>query len=126
MSNEDFEAMRAKAKECEDLVEKKEEIMMAELQQIYARKNEVDRKVETNMKAIEETKAAIETTLWSAEMADSAKAAIESELMRYHQQQQKLRQADSEVNDLVGEDVRRVGDTNPFLFAISGLTTRRP
>ncbi|KAL2318226.1 hypothetical protein Fmac_032102 [Flemingia macrophylla] len=34
--NEDFEAMKAKAKECEDLVEKKEAIVMAELQQIYA------------------------------------------------------------------------------------------
>ncbi|KAL2333216.1 hypothetical protein Fmac_014429 [Flemingia macrophylla] len=90
MSNENFEAMRAKAKECEDLVEKKEAIVMAELQQIYAKKNEVDRKVETNLNAIEETKAAIETTLWSAKMADSAKAAIEIELFRYHQQQQKL------------------------------------
>ncbi|KAL2330564.1 hypothetical protein Fmac_018145 [Flemingia macrophylla] len=90
MSNEDFEAMRAKAKECEDLVEKKEAMVMAELQQIYARKNEVDRKVETNLKEIEETKATIETNFWSAKMADSAKAAIESELRRYRQQQQKL------------------------------------
>ncbi|KAL2347563.1 hypothetical protein Fmac_001563 [Flemingia macrophylla] len=80
----------SEAKECEDLVEKKEAIVMAELQQIYAKKNEVDRKVETNLNAIEETKAAIETALWSAEMADSAKAAIEIELFRYHQQQQKL------------------------------------
>ncbi|KAL2326272.1 hypothetical protein Fmac_025330 [Flemingia macrophylla] len=78
MSNEDFEAMRAKAKECEDLVEKKEAIVMAELQQIYSRKNEVDRK----------------------------------------------RQPDSEVNDLVGEDICRVGDTNPFLFAISEVNKR--
>ncbi|KAL2322058.1 hypothetical protein Fmac_026437 [Flemingia macrophylla] len=83
MSNENFEAMRAKAKECEDLVEKKEAIVMVELQQIYARKNEVDKKVETNLKAIEETKATIETTLWSVEMADSTKAAIEIELMRH-------------------------------------------
>ncbi|KAG5024077.1 hypothetical protein JHK85_020419 [Glycine max] len=85
MSNEEFEALRAKAKECEDLVEKKEAIVMAELQEIYARKNEVDRKVETNLKAIEETKAAEETALWSAEMADSAKVAIESELRRWRQ-----------------------------------------
>ncbi|KAL2340437.1 hypothetical protein Fmac_008377 [Flemingia macrophylla] len=65
------------AKECEDLVEKKEEIVMTELQQIYARKNELERKVETYLKAIEETKAAIEITLWRT------KAAIESELRRY-------------------------------------------
>lgn len=90
ISNEEFEAMRVKAKECEDLVKKKEAIVMAELQQIYARKNEVDRKVETNLKAIEETKAAIETALWCAEMADSAKVAIENELRRCRQQQQKV------------------------------------
>ncbi|KAL2347428.1 hypothetical protein Fmac_001428 [Flemingia macrophylla] len=68
--------------------------------------NILSEKVETNLNAIEETKAAIETTLWSAEMADSAKAAIEIKLF-------------SEVNDLVGEDVRRVDDTNRFLFGIS-------
>ncbi|CAJ1941542.1 unnamed protein product [Sphenostylis stenocarpa] len=90
MSSEEFEAMRAKAKECEELVVKKEAIVMAELQQIYARKNEVDRKVETNLKAIEETKAATETALWSAEMADSSKVAIETELKRWRQQHQKV------------------------------------
>jgi len=90
ISNEEFEAMKAKAKECEELVEKKEALAMAELQQIYRRKNEVDRKVETNLKAIEETKAATETALWSAELADSFKVAIETELKRWRQQQQKL------------------------------------
>ncbi|RDX89520.1 WEB family protein, partial [Mucuna pruriens] len=90
MSNEEFEALREKVKKCEDLVEKKEAIVMAELQEIYARKNEVDRKVETSLKAIEETKAAAETALWSAEMADSAKVTIESELRRWRQQQQKV------------------------------------
>jgi len=88
ISNEEFEAMKAKAKECEELVEKKEALAMAELQQIYRRKNEVDRKVETNLKAIEETKAATETALWSAELADSFKVAIETELKRWRQQQQ--------------------------------------
>ncbi|WVZ11297.1 hypothetical protein V8G54_015827 [Vigna mungo] len=88
ISNEEFEAMRAKAKECEALVEKKEATAMAELQQIYARKNEVDRKVETNLKAIEDTKAATETALWSAELADSSKVAIENELKSWRQQHQ--------------------------------------
>ncbi|KAL2336721.1 hypothetical protein Fmac_011167 [Flemingia macrophylla] len=58
MSNENFEAMRAKAKECEDLVEKKEAIVMAELQQIYAKKNEMRRPKPTNFNQgrINETK----------------------------------------------------------------------
>lgn len=90
MSNEEFEALRGKAKEYEDLVEKKMASVMAELQQIYTRKNEADRKVESNLKAIEETNAATEIALWSAEMADSAKVAIENELKRRRQQKQKV------------------------------------
>jgi hypothetical protein len=82
MSNEEFESLNGKVKECQDLAEKKEASVMAELQAMYTRKNELDRKVEANLKAIEETKAAMETALWYAEMADSAKVAIERELRR--------------------------------------------
>ncbi|XP_057416614.1 WEB family protein At1g12150-like [Lotus japonicus] len=88
MSREEFESLRGKVKECEDLVEKKEGAVMAELQAIYARKNELHRKVEANLKAIEETNAATETALWYTEMADSAKVAIENELKRWRQQEQ--------------------------------------
>ncbi|GAU14736.1 hypothetical protein TSUD_203850 [Trifolium subterraneum] len=85
MSNEEFESLNGKVKECQDLAEKKEASVMAELQAMYTRKNELDRKVEANLKAIEETKAAMETALWYAEMADSAKVAIERELRRCRQ-----------------------------------------
>ncbi|KAK7363870.1 hypothetical protein VNO77_06030 [Canavalia gladiata] len=90
MSNAEFESLRGKVKECEDLTEKKVAAVMEELQETYARKNEVDRKVEANLKAIEETKAATETALWNAEMTHSAKVAIESELRRLRQQDQKV------------------------------------
>ncbi|XP_027368642.1 WEB family protein At1g12150-like [Abrus precatorius] len=90
MSNEEFESLRGKVKECEDLVQKKEAEAVAELQEIYTRTNEIDRKVETNLKAIEETRAATEVALWNAEMADSAIMAIESELMRLQKQEQEV------------------------------------
>lgn len=86
MSNEEFESLNGKVKECQNLVEEKEAAVTAELQAIYRRKNELDRKVEVNLKAIEETNAATETALWYAEMADSAKVAIEDELRRRRQQ----------------------------------------
>ncbi|KAL2327788.1 hypothetical protein Fmac_021215 [Flemingia macrophylla] len=105
----------SEAKECEDLVEKKETIVMAELQQIYAKKNEVDRKVETNLNAIKETKAAIETALWSAEMADSAKAAIEIELFRlqvvhnnFYVSPKSSQANDKQTNNLHNEEKRNV------------------
>ncbi|KAK7262065.1 hypothetical protein RJT34_29625 [Clitoria ternatea] len=87
ISNEEFESLRGKVKECEDLIEKKEAAVIEELQGIYARTNEANRKVEANLKAIEETKAATEVALWSAEMATSAKIAIENELRRCLQQE---------------------------------------
>ncbi|XP_061339814.1 WEB family protein At1g12150-like [Gastrolobium bilobum] len=90
MSNEELESLSGKVKECEDLVEQKEAAVTAQLQEIYTRKNEEDRKVEANMKAIEEIKAATETALWNEEMADSAKVAIEDELRRWYQQEQKV------------------------------------
>ncbi|XP_058753127.1 WEB family protein At1g12150-like [Vicia villosa] len=85
MRNEEFESLNGKVKQIQDLAEKKEASVMAELQEMYTRKNELDRKVEASQKVIEETKAAMETALWYAEMADSAKVAMEHELTRCRQ-----------------------------------------
>lgn len=85
MRNEEFESLNGKVKQIQDLAEKKEASVMAELQEMYTRKNELDRKVEANQKVIEETKAAMETALWYAEMANSAKVAMEHELTRCRQ-----------------------------------------
>ncbi|KAL5056636.1 hypothetical protein RYX36_037318 [Vicia faba] len=85
LRNEEFESLNGKVKQFQDLAEKKEASVMAELQEMYTRKNELDRKVEANQKVIEETKAAMETALWYAEMADSAKVAMERELSRCRQ-----------------------------------------
>lgn len=85
MSKEEFESLNGKVKEYQELAEKKEAVIMAELQGMYTRKNELDIKVEANLKSVEETKAAMETALWYAEMANSAKVAIERELRRCRQ-----------------------------------------
>ncbi|KAK7292496.1 hypothetical protein RIF29_08277 [Crotalaria pallida] len=89
MPKEEYESLSGKVKECEGLVEKKEAAVMEEVQAICTRKNEVERKVEAILKAIEEIKAATEMALWNAETSDSAKVAIESELRRWRQQQKK-------------------------------------
>ena len=57
--------------EDEDMIDKTETTTMAQVQPINKRRNEVDRKVEANLKAIEEIKAAIDMALRDAEMADS-------------------------------------------------------
>ncbi|KAL1372796.1 hypothetical protein HN51_002885 [Arachis hypogaea] len=89
LSKNEYETMNEKIKKCEDLVHEKEAAAKAELQAICMRKNEVEMKVQANLKAIQEIKAATEMALWHAEMADSAKEAFENELMRWRQQKQK-------------------------------------
>ena len=59
---------------------------MAQVQPINKRRNEVDRKVEANLKAIEEIKAATDIALRNEEMADSAKVAVEGELRLVEEQ----------------------------------------
>lgn len=85
---EEFEALSGKIKESEDLIERTETTTMAQAEAINARKNEVEKKVEANLKAIEEIKAAIDMALRNAEMADSAKQAVEGELRRWRQEEQ--------------------------------------
>ncbi|XP_028223420.1 uncharacterized protein LOC114404882 [Glycine soja] len=59
------------------MIDRTETTAMGQVQPINKRRNEVDRKVEANLKAIEEIKAATDMALRNAEMADSAMVAVE-------------------------------------------------
>ncbi|CAJ2658163.1 unnamed protein product [Trifolium pratense] len=82
---DEFAALSGKIKESEDLIDRTETTAMAQVEAINTRRNEVDKKVEANLKAIEEIKAATDMALRNAEMADSAKLAVENELKRWRQ-----------------------------------------
>ncbi|XP_028769824.1 WEB family protein At1g12150-like [Neltuma alba] len=86
LSVDKFESVTGKVKECADLVEKAELAAITQVVAIKARQSEADKKLEANLKAIEEIKAATEMALKNAEMADSAKMALEGELRRLRQQ----------------------------------------
>ncbi|KAF1867143.1 hypothetical protein Lal_00049571 [Lupinus albus] len=89
LTNVEYESLSGKVKEGEKMVEKKEEDVMTEVKAILRRKTKVETKVEANLKTIEIIKASTEMALWNAEIADSAKVAIESELRRFGQKEQK-------------------------------------
>ncbi|KAG4948898.1 hypothetical protein JHK86_042137 [Glycine max] len=92
---DEFAALSGKIKESEDLIDRTETAVMAQVEAINTRKNEVDRKVEANLKAIEEIKAATDMALRNAEMADSAKVAVEGELKKWRQEEQNLDYSDN-------------------------------
>ncbi|KAE9594774.1 hypothetical protein Lal_00013223 [Lupinus albus] len=87
---QEFAALSEKIKESEDMIERAEAAAVTQMEAINTRKNEVDKKVEANLKAIEEIKAATDMALRNAEMADSAKVAVEGELNRWRQEEQKM------------------------------------
>ncbi|CAL0307279.1 unnamed protein product [Lupinus luteus] len=58
--NVEYKSLSGKVKECEKMVGKKEADMVIEVKAILRRKNEVERKVEANLKTIEQIKASTE------------------------------------------------------------------
>lgn len=80
LSVQAFEALSKKVQEFDDMAEKKELDARVQLETINARKSEVDKKIEPNLKAIEEIKAATDMALKETEMAESVKSVVESEL----------------------------------------------
>jgi hypothetical protein len=87
----EFDSLNKKVQESEILAEKKEEAAMAQLEAITASKNEVDRKLEANLKAIEEIEMATKVAMTKAEMAESAKTMVEGELQKWRQEEQNVR-----------------------------------
>ncbi|XP_068496226.1 WEB family protein At1g12150 isoform X1 [Phaseolus vulgaris] len=85
---DEFAALSGKIKESEDLIDRTETASLVQVEAINSRKNEVNKKVEANLKAIEEIKAATDMALRNAEMADSAKVAVECELKKRRQEEQ--------------------------------------
>jgi len=68
------------------MIDRIETTTMAQVQPINKRWNEVDNKVEANLKAIEEIKAATDMALRNTEMVDSAKVEVEGELRLIEEQ----------------------------------------
>ncbi|KAK8501990.1 hypothetical protein V6N13_023238 [Hibiscus sabdariffa] len=88
LSKEEYEALEKKIDEYGTMSEKKIAAAMVELEAIISSKNEAETKVEENLKAIEEIKAATELAEKSATMAEAAQSVVEGELRRRRQQEE--------------------------------------
>ncbi|KAF3451897.1 hypothetical protein FNV43_RR07993 [Rhamnella rubrinervis] len=80
---DEFASLSRKVAELENLAEKAEADAMVQIGAMKARRNETDRKLEANLKAIEEIKEATDIALKNAEMADTAKSVVEGELRKW-------------------------------------------
>jgi len=89
LSTEEFESLNRKVEESDKLADMKVDAAKAQVEAVKASENEVLKKLEATQKEIEDMKTATQEALKKAEMAEAAKKAVEGELRRWREREQK-------------------------------------
>ncbi|KAL4579972.1 hypothetical protein LXL04_016143 [Taraxacum kok-saghyz] len=89
ISREEFESLSRKVEESEKLAVMKVEAAMAQAEAVKASEKEAVKRLEAAQKEINEMKVATEAAVKRAEMADAARKAVEGELRRWREKEQK-------------------------------------
>ncbi|XP_072984217.1 WEB family protein At5g55860 [Typha latifolia] len=89
ISKEEFESLSRKVEESEKLTEMKVAAAMAQVEAVRASENEAIKRLEAARKEMEDMDIATEDALKRAEMAEAAKKAVEGELRRWREREQK-------------------------------------
>ncbi|KAL4334627.1 hypothetical protein GQ457_07G012440 [Hibiscus cannabinus] len=89
ISREEFESLSHKVEESDTLADMKVAAAMAQVEAVKASENEVLKRLEATQKEIEDMKVATADALKRAEMAEAAKRAVEGELRRWREREQK-------------------------------------
>ncbi|KZV56350.1 hypothetical protein F511_00347 [Dorcoceras hygrometricum] len=89
ISRDEFESLSHKVEESEKLTGMKVAAAMAQVEAVKASENEALKRLEAMQKEIEDLKAATQEALKKAEMAEAAKKAVEGELSRWREREQK-------------------------------------
>ncbi|KAG4920689.1 hypothetical protein JHK86_049502 [Glycine max] len=89
ISKEEFDSLSHKVEESDKLADMKVAAAKAQVEAVKASENEALKRLETTQKEIEDIKTATQEALKKAEMAEAAKRAVESELRRWREREQK-------------------------------------
>lgn len=89
ISTEEFESLKRKVEESDKLADMKVDAAKAQVEAVKASENEVLKKLEATQKEIEDMKTATQEALKKAAMAEAAKKAVEGELRRWREREQK-------------------------------------
>ncbi|KAL6544561.1 hypothetical protein OROMI_023423 [Orobanche minor] len=89
ISRDEFEALSKKVEESEKLVGMKVEAARAQVEAVRASENEAAKRLEASLKEIEDMRNARDEALKKAEMAEAARKAVEGELRRWRELEQK-------------------------------------
>jgi len=89
LSQEEFKSLSKRAEVFDKLAEMKVAAALAQVEAVRASENETLKKLETTQEEIKKLKTATEEALKKAAMADAAKKAVEGELRRWRERDQK-------------------------------------
>ncbi|KAL0843757.1 hypothetical protein Bca101_017003 [Brassica carinata] len=89
LSQEEFDSLSKRAEVHDKLADMKVAAAVAQVEAVRASENETLKKLETTQEEIEKLKTATEEALKKAAMADAAKKAVEGELRRWRERDQK-------------------------------------
>lgn len=89
ISKDELESLSRKVEESDTLAEMKVAAAMAQVEAVKASESEALKKLEATQKEIEDMRAATQEALKRAEMAEAAKKAVEGELRRWREREQK-------------------------------------
>ncbi|CAL9051525.1 unnamed protein product [Musa banksii] len=89
ISKEEYESLTRKVVESEKLTEMKVAAAIAQVEAVRASENEAIKKLEAARKEMEDMETATEEALKRAEMAEAAKKAVEGEMRRWREKEQK-------------------------------------
>ncbi|KAJ3669566.1 hypothetical protein LUZ60_011516 [Juncus effusus] len=116
ISKEEFETLSRKVEESEKLSDMKVAAAMAQIEAVKASENEAINKLEAARKEMEEMEAATEEAVKKAEMAEAAKKAVEGELKRWRdKEQKKTAEAAARILADSQEEQERVNNTDVVL-----------
>ncbi|OIW09507.1 hypothetical protein TanjilG_11629 [Lupinus angustifolius] len=89
ISKEEFESLSRKVEESDKLADMRVAAAKAQVEAVKASENEALNRLATTQKEIEDLKAATQEALKKAEMAEAAKRAVEGELRKWREREQK-------------------------------------
>ncbi|CAI0374137.1 unnamed protein product [Linum tenue] len=113
ISRDEFEALKRKVKESNELAEMKVAAAVAQVEAEKASENEALKRIEAMQKEIEDMNAATQEALKRAEMAEAAKRAVEGELRRWRERDQK-KAAETASRILAETQVASEAAASPF------------
>ncbi|XP_031403448.1 WEB family protein At5g55860 [Punica granatum] len=115
ISKDEFDSLSRKVEESEKLAEMKVAAALAQVEAVKASENEALKRLEATKKEIEDMKAETEAALKRAQMAEAAKRAVEGELRKWREREQK-KAAETASRILAETDVS--SDSSPPIYKV--------